>query len=262
MKKSNPMFSKDAEITMMSGIKILSNKRVDITVHPHYGRDYGPKPLRVFNLSCTPHNTYIADEMWTHNCDTQEVWRYGNPYTVEEICDIWEKSGLVEKFKNGQHLVLTGGSPMRQQLDIVTLIELFIERFHFKPYIEIENEGVLPVHQKMVIYVDCWNNSPKLKSSGNTLRSRYKPEVLRKLSMMNNAWFKFVVTEDSDWEEIKKDFLDTELIRRDQVILMPEGVTREELSETRLLTANIAIREGVRFSDRIHVIIWNKKTGV
>ena len=195
-------------------------------------------------------------------CDSTEVWHYGNPYSIDEICDIFEKEGFVEKFKDGHHLVLTGGSPLKQQLDLISLIEQFIDRFGFKPYIEIENESVLPIHQKMISYVDCWNNSPKLKSSGNTLRARYKPEVLRKLSGLQNSWFKFVVTEDSDWDEIKKEFLDTDLIRRDQIILMPEGCNREELDETRELTVNIAIREGVRYSDRLHVIIWNKKVSV
>ena len=37
---------------------------------------------------------------------------------------------------------------------------------------------------------------------------------------------------------------------------------KDELSKTRELAANIAIREGVRFTDRLHVTIWNKKTGV
>jgi len=43
---------------------------------------------------------------------------------------------------------------------------------------------------------------------------------------------------------------------------MPEGQTQEELSKTRELTADLAIKKGVRFTDRLHVTIWNKKTGV
>lgn len=195
-------------------------------------------------------------------CDSMSVWRYGNPYTIEEICDIWEKEGFVEKFKAGQRLILTGGSPLKQQLELIELIELFIKRYGFKPYIEIENESVLPVHSQMIEYVDCWNNSPKLESSGNSLKARYKPEILKKLSSLVNAWFKFVVVDDDDWEEIKREFLDPGLIKKDQIVLMPMGATRQELELTRELTVNIAIRENVRFSDREHVIIWNKKTGI
>ena len=195
-------------------------------------------------------------------CDSVSVWRSGNPYTISEVCDIFEKEGFIEKFRDGQRLVLTGGSPLKQQLELIDLIELFIERFGFKPYIEIENESVLPIHNKMIECVDCWNNSPKLESSGNTKRAQYKPEVLKALSNLENSWFKFVVTDDQDWDEIQRDFLDTNLIRKDQVILMPEGATREELMNTRELTVNLAIKYGVRFSEREHVVIWNKKTGV
>lgn len=215
----------------------------------------------VFTLT-TDQGYYIANNFLSKNCDSNEVWRYGNPYSVTEILKIWEENNFIERFRDGQHLVLTGGSPLKQQLGLIALIEEFIDRYGFKPYIEIENEAVLPAHPQMIKYVDCWNNSPKLKSSGNTSRARYKPDVISQLSRMNNAWFKFVVTEDSDWEEIKTTFIDSDLIRRDQIILMPEGATREELEDTRELTVNIAIREGVRFSDRQHVTIWNKKTGV
>lgn len=195
-------------------------------------------------------------------CDSESVWRFGNPYSVDEICDIFEVNGFVEKFKNGQHLVLTGGSPLKQQLELIALIERFIDRFGFKPYIEIENEAVLRVHPKMIGYVDCWNNSPKLASSGNSSRARHKSDILRTLSGFPNSWFKFVVTDNKDWNEINTHYLMPDLIRRDQIILMPEGATQEELAFTRELTVQIAIREGVRFSDREHVIIWNKKTGV
>jgi len=45
-------------------------------------------------------------------------------------------------------------------------------------------------------------------------------------------------------------------------ILMPEGAMRDELNRTRELTVDIAIRENVRFSEREHIVLWNKKTGV
>ena len=194
-------------------------------------------------------------------CDSEEVWRYGNPYTVDEILDLLEENEMIEKFRNGQHLILTGGSPLRQQFELVSLIEGFIERFGFKPYIEIENEAVIEPRE-IVKYIDCWNNSPKLMSSGNTKRARMKPDILRKLSSFENSWFKFVVTDEIDWNEIYTQFLEPGLIKREQIILMPEGATREELQDTRELTVNIAIREGVRFSDRQHIVLWDKKTGV
>ena len=195
-------------------------------------------------------------------CDSQEVWRFGNPYTINELLNLMEESGLVEQLKNGQHLVFTGGSPLRVQKKLIFLVEAFIKRFKFKPYLEIENESVLMPFDELIQYIDCWNNSPKLENSFNPKDFRYQPSVLKKLSSLPNSWFKFVVDTEVEWQEIKEDFLDTNLIRRDQIILMPLGATRDELFESRPRVVEIAIREGVRYCTREHVVLWNKKTGV
>lgn len=195
-------------------------------------------------------------------CDTKEVWRYGNPYTFEELFAIMEEGDLVKKLKQGQHLVLTGGSPVRQQAGLTAFLQLFIEKYGFKPYVEIENESTVMPTPEFIALIDCWNNSPKLDNSYNPKLFRYQPKILQTLASLNNSWFKFVVDEEASWEEIKQDFLDTGLIKKDQIILMPLGATREELEETRQKTVDIAIREGVRYCTREHVILWNKKTGV
>jgi organic radical activating enzyme len=114
----------------------------------------------------------------------------------------------------------------------------------------------------MQTHIDCWNNSPKLSNSGNLDIVRYQPGLLQKLSALNNSWFKFVVTNDKDWKEIQTDFLDKGLIKRKQIMLMPQGATREELHANRDKVVQMTIRENVRFSDRFHVELWDKKTGV
>jgi len=195
-------------------------------------------------------------------CDSVSVWRYGNTYSFEELFAMMEEAGLIQQLRNGAHFVLTGGSPLRQQTQLLKFIVEFAESYGFKPFIEVENECVLMPSEGMINITDQWNNSPKLENSGNRKVARYEPEVLKKMSELDNSYFKFVVSEESDWEEIELDFLKPGLIRREQIILMPCGESREELSKTREMAAEMAIREGVRFSDRLHVTIWDKKTGV
>lgn len=194
-------------------------------------------------------------------CDSAAVWRFGNPYTADEVLMMWESNGYIEKFKAGHHLILTGGSPMKQQLALVNLIERFRHVYKFKPFIEVENECTLMPSPKMLALVDHWNNSPKLSNSGNGGR-RYNKRVLKVLGELNNSTFKFVVSSEEDWKEIKEGFLDTGLVTRDQIMLMPCGATQEELKETPHVAVAIAVREGVRYSDRVHVRIWDKMTGV
>lgn len=195
-------------------------------------------------------------------CDTSEVWRIGNHYLFREIFSLLEKSGAIDKLKIGHHLVITGGSPLKQQDKLVKFIELFIVQYGFKPYIEIENECVLMPSRSLICIVDQWNNSPKLSNSGMKERSRYKPEVLYLHSMLPNSWFKFVVSSETDWYEIQRDFIDTRYVTPDQVILMPEGCTQEELNRNREMVVELCVKHSVLFSDRLHVTIWNQKTGV
>lgn len=223
------------------------------------------KIVKVHNLSCEPYNTYLVDNgishhKWVHNCDTLDVWPHGNEYSFEEIFELFDNIDLPERLKAGQHLVLTGGSPLKQQKRLISFIQSFIARYGFKPYIEIENEGVLFPVPEFEQLVDCWNNSPKLANSGMKERVRLKPDVIKHLNNLENSWFKFVIASQEDWEEIKNDYLP--LISKEQVILMPEGITQDELNERREFVAEMAVKYGVRFSDRLHITIWNCKTGV
>lgn len=195
-------------------------------------------------------------------CDTSEVWRKGNPYSVNEICDLFEKNGTFDDFKNGHHLVLTGGSPLLQQDALLELVHEVWNRCSIKPYIEIENECTRMPSAAFAQVVDIWNNSPKLENSGMKKAVRYKPAVLRYLASLPNSFFKFVVTSEAEWEEIFRDFIEPFHISRDQIVLMPEGQTRQELQAHYNAVVEIAVREGLRMTDRMHVTIWDKKTGV
>lgn len=195
-------------------------------------------------------------------CDTLDVWPEGNEYSFDEIFELFESIGLIERLLRGQHLILTGGSPLKQQDACVAFIKEFIARYGFKPFIEVENEAVLMPSDEMIDYVDWWNNSPKLANSGMKEAARVKPFVLQRMGDLENSSFKFVVNSKADWEEIENTFINPGYVSVDQILLMPEGQNQVELSKTRELVADIAIEQGVMFSDRLHITIWDKKTGV
>lgn len=194
-------------------------------------------------------------------CDTSEVWRKGNPYTVKELLNICETNNLINKWKNGQHLVLTGGSPLLQQKALIEFVQMIKEKYKFKPFIEIENECVIMPSSQMIEYVNLWNNSPKLKNSGNKI-IRLRPEVIKKLNKLENSWFKFVISSDDDWKEIDDVYIKPGLIDKNKIVLMPEGINRNELQKHYNIVIETAVRENIRMTDRLHITIWNKKTGV
>ena len=195
-------------------------------------------------------------------CDSKSIWQFGNPYTYDELFELMIKADLIRKLKRGCHLVLTGGSPLKQQDSLFRFICKFIEKYEFKPYIEIENECTLFPTSNIISMIDCWNNSPKLSTSGNSKGLRYKPKILKFLSSLQNSWFKFVISKEEDWKEIERDFLSVNLIQKSQVILMPLGSSREELIKNREMVLKIAIGENIRYSSREQINIWDKTVGV
>lgn len=195
-------------------------------------------------------------------CDTLEVWKQGNPYSIEEVLDMFEEAGMIEKFKAGQHIVLTGGSPLKQKTALLQFCRRFGARFKFTPHYEVENECVLLPDPELVNFIGTWNNSPKLANSGMKARARYKPDVIATTAKFRNSWFKFVISSIEDWDEIQKDYLDPGLIKREQIILMPEGQDQGQVRASYEATAELAVRENVRMCDRLHITIWDKKTGV
>ena len=195
-------------------------------------------------------------------CDSKEVWRQGNPYSFDELFELMDYYDLPRKLFNGQHLILTGGSPLKQRTPLYEFIMAFEEKYDFHPYIEIENECTISPPDYFAHKIDCWNNSPKLSNSGNDDIIRYQPKIIERLACIKNSWFKFVIMGEYDWKEIEQDFLDKSLIGREQIILMPEGATRERLEKNREKVIEIAIRENVRYCTREHVILWDKATGV
>ncbi len=195
-------------------------------------------------------------------CDTTEVWRNGNPYTFEELFKLIESTELIQKLKTGQHLILTGGSPVKQQKNLTLFLHAFKERYGFQPVVEIENECTLMPTPEFSRLIDIWNNSPKLKHSGNPDKLRYKPDILQYLSGLENSWFKFVISHKNDWDEIDASFLQPNLIKREQIILMPLGSNRQELHKNREMVVETAIRETVRYCTREQIELWDKTTGV
>ena len=57
-------------------------------------------------------------------------------------------------------------------------------------------------------------------------------------------------------------FLKTRYIDRSQVILMPEGATKTEVDANTEMVVQLAIREGVLFRTREHIVLWDKKIGI
>jgi len=197
-------------------------------------------------------NILCQSENWV--CDTIEVWRKGVKTPFEDVLTQEMRDAL----SWGAHLIFTGGEPLLHQEAIFNFITWLAQENDLVPKIEIETNGTIMPCDDLLVVVDYWNVSPKLTNSGVTFKDRYNDAALETLSEQVGSIFKFVVSDDKDLHEIFENYD----VPRGKIWLMPAGSSRDELKVNRKLAAMMAIKSHVRFSDRLHIGIWNQKTGV
>ncbi|WP_049925732.1 7-carboxy-7-deazaguanine synthase QueE [Halopiger goleimassiliensis] len=183
---------------------------------------------------------------------------------LEEIVD--EIEGY-----DADHVVLTGGEPLVHERSVALLETLADRGYH----VTVETNGTIYRDAP----IDLASISPKLASSTPTPdrapdgaepgqwerrheRDRIDLEALAKLVESYPFQLKFVVTDEADVTEIEALLADLrgvtdESIRNEDVLLMPEGATREALAETRTRVADLALDRGYRYTPRLHVDLWN-----
>ena len=195
-------------------------------------------------------------------CDSTKIWSDGQKVSFAELNNLlYQNSNEFQLLNEGRiHLVITGGAPLLQQEKLASFLENLFSQGG-SCFVEIENEGTIRPNEMLQQLVCLWTCSPKLNNSGVDKDKRYKPKVIRALSCLETQ-FKFVIRGEEDWLEIQKDYLDNQLIFPHQIVLMPEGCSREELDKSRLAVAEIAMRESVKYCDRLHIVLYDQKTGV
>lgn len=211
--------------------------------------------LRGCNILCGGKGTEkdgLLHDGATWRCDTMEVWLKGTTKTVDEII-----AGFGINIEPNAHLIITGGEPLLQQSHLPELITAML------PVVtEIETNGtVLPTYD-MLRLVDQWNVSPKLANSGVPKSKRLNPAVIEVLKEARSCQFKFVVSNRAEVEEAILEYIYPLKIKRSQVWLMPAAENIEELTRVSPPVAELAKEYGFNFSSRLHITLWNKKTGV
>ncbi|MHC3438778.1 7-carboxy-7-deazaguanine synthase QueE [Natrialbaceae archaeon A-gly3] len=169
------------------------------------------------------------------------------------------------------HVVVTGGEPLLHDPVVPLIEELDARDYH----VTVETNGT--IHREAPI--DLASISPKLSTSTPTPerkpdgveagtweqrheRERIDLEALSQLVEAYDSQLKFVVTGEADMPEIL-DLLEdlrasaSSPVPDDDVLLMPEGATRERLAQTRGEVADLALEYGFRYTPRLHVDLWN-----
>lgn len=103
------------KMDVSNGMVVERLQFVDRMMKPPSIRRQLPK-LPIVSLTCSPYPTYLADNMWSHNCDT--AFDNGELWSFEELC---EKVGVAFDNTKSNLLVITGGEPLLQ--NIIPLVD-------------------------------------------------------------------------------------------------------------------------------------------
>ncbi len=202
----------------------------------------------------------------TSGCNLRCRW-CDTPYTSwEAVGESLPISRVVDRVKayNAKHVVLTGGEPM-VAADVGELTRRLMDEGH---HLTIETAAT--VWQEVAC--DLASVSPKLSNSTPHAReggrfadshesARIRVEVIRRFMQMPDHQLKFVVDRAEDVDEID------DLIARigdcepSNVLLMPQGVSQDELDARGPWVAELCKQRGFRFCPRLHIGLYGNTRG-
>ena len=199
-------------------------------------------------------------------CDTAYTWHFeGDDRPHRDGVAFARKSNQVTLDEDevaarilslGQdRLVITGGEPLLQAPALARLLELLPNIA-----VEIETNGTTKATSRLDIRIDQFNVSPKLAHSGNPADLALLPERLDAYATDPRAWFKFVIAEPSDVEEVLA-LRDRYRFKPGHVFLMPEGTDSETIRTREKWLAPLCLEHGFRLSDRLHIHLFGDTRG-
>jgi 7-carboxy-7-deazaguanine synthase len=203
-------------------------------------------------------------------CDSYSSW----DVRFKHLSPVLESDAIAKAMVNiipnrswdGVHLVITGGEPLlgwqRAYPDL-----LGHELLYGLDDITFETNGTQPLSSNFVDYLRHWCNgepdritfsvSPKLSVSGEKHEDAIKPEIVMSYQQVGFVYLKFVVASESDVDEALEAVKEYKAAGFDgPVYLMPVGGVESVYMLNNKRVAELAIKHGLRYSDRLQVLLF------
>lgn len=205
------------------------------------------------NLACT----------W---CDTAYTWRFEGDNRPHRADVAFERKANQVKLSPAEaaeriaataqkRLVITGGEPLMQGGALAEMLRNLPDIT-----VEVETNGTTKAPPALDARIDQYNVSPKLAHSGNPADLALIPERLDAYAADERAFFKFVIAEPGDVDEVLQ-IASAYGIPSNRVFLMAEGTTSEGLRARQGWLSDLALKHGFRMSDRMHIHLYGDTRG-
>jgi organic radical activating enzyme len=199
-------------------------------------------------------------------CDTAYTWRFegdGRPHRSGLTYDrkanqftLSEEEAAARIAALGQRrLVVTGGEPLLQAPALARMLALLPGIV-----VEVETNGTVAPSPALDALVRQYNVSPKLTHSGNAAELALIPERLAHWAAEPRAFFKFVIAEPSDVEEVLA-LVKRFSVPRERVYLMAEGTDQATLAGREKWLAQLCLKHELTLSKRLHIELYGDSRG-
>ena len=209
-------------------------------------------------------------------CDSYASW----DVRFKHLSPMVETDGIVESIMNmlphkqwrDEHLVITGGEPL---LGWQRAYPDLLDHPKMKDLKEItfETNGTQKLDDEFMDYLYEWADerddreitfsvSAKLPCSGEKFEDAIKPEIVCEYEQVGTAYLKFVVATEQDFEDAQAAITQYKLNGfTGHVYLMPIGGTESVYTMNSRTVADLSIRNGYRYSDRLQVPLFKNEWG-
>ncbi len=244
-----------------------------------FGMPKGEKSVEYKQVVPETYTDYKQLPLVSTGCDSYASWdprfKHLSPVLscdsiTDAIMDI-----LPHKRWEDEHLVITGGEPLLGwQRSYPDLLEN--EKMRGLKEITFETNGTQEITPEFGNYMERWgwghpgnvdrqitfSVSPKLSVSGEKWEEAIKPEVVAKYELYGYTYLKFVVSSKDDVEEAEQAVNEYRKAGvRGPVYLMPVGGVESVYTLNNRKVAEMAMKKGWRYSDRLQVPLFKNCWG-
>ena len=218
------------------------------------------------NLRCPGFGCHEAEGKKVYGCDTvravysglyRKSWHpVAKLHEIESIVGEYEKS-----ISYRPDIVITGGEPMIYSSH--PIFNAMLEQLVSKGYrITIEtNATIAPSFTKQPFYSEItFAMAVKLSGSGEPKNRRVIPEAIKALALKGReSFFKFTLDASLAENGGAEQIAEISAGYSNEIYCMPLGSDEKELGSNAPAVAEFCLKYGYRYSDRLHVRLWNRE---
>ena len=243
-----------------------------------FGMPKGELSNEANNVDPSKYTEYKSLPLVSTGCDSYASWdprfKHLSPVlSTDAIADAIVDTLPYKEWRD-EHLVITGGEPLLGwQKAYPDLLEH--PKMQALKELTFETNGTQLISDEFDEYLfQEWTRfgrdygnitfsvSPKLSISGEKWEDAIRPEVVQQYQLLGNTYLKFVVATKEDAEEAEQavnEYRKSGFVGA--VYIMPCGGTEEMYSLNNRSVAELAMKKGWRYSDRLQIPLFKNAWG-